>query len=589
MAAPPTRRLASILHADVEGSTQLVQLNEALAHERIQDAFRRFSEIISRYQGTAHEIRGDALVAEFARVSDAISAALAFQAANRTLNKQLSDPIRPTVRIGIAMGEVIVADQVVTGEGVVLAQRLEQLAEGGGLCVQGAAFETVPKRLPFDSDNLGDRELKGFDGTVRVYAVRLTPGAELPEPEGSLPETPPRPETHDKPSIAVLPFTNMSGDPDQAYFSDGITEDIITALSRISGLSVVARNSIMVYKGQAVDVKQVGREQGVKFVLEGSVRKAGNRVRVTAQLIDADTGRHRWADRYDRDLHDMFAVQDDITHSIAIEMRVHLSLGEKARMLARRTESVEAWEKQMLADELNNRFVRDDNATARRLCEEALAIDPDYVSAWTELGWTHMMDVVCGWSESPEQSIGNTKDAIDKALEIETDYPFALSLLGYVYAMQGDYGSAVAVSEKSVRLAPENAEGTAELAHMLLFAGRTDEALATINTAIRLCPTRLMWHLTILGQCQHIAGELASAVATLREAAAKGTYSPFPRICLASALMAAGDRREASDVVREILQLERNFSLSRWHGARFENASVRERIEDQLADAGLPR
>ncbi|MDJ0957333.1 MAG: adenylate/guanylate cyclase domain-containing protein [Arenicellales bacterium] len=581
------RKLAAILHADVVGSTRLVQLNETLAHDRIRDMFRRFSETINKHDGIAHEVRGDAIVAEFARTSDALSAALDFQATNTAFNQDLSDEVRPAIRVGIAMGEVVVADNTITGEGVVLAQRLEQLAEAGGVCIQGAAYETVPKRLPFHYENLGEHELKGFDEPVRVYTVSQKTSENLSNPKDlSGPEV--GEKESDKPSIAVLPFNNMSGDPEQEYFSDGITEDIITALSRISGLSVIARNTIMVYKDKAVDVKQVGQEQGVQYVLEGSVRKAGNRVRVTAQLIDTDTGHHQWADRYDRNLDDIFAVQDDITHNIAVEMRVQLSLGEKARMLAGRTQSVVAWEKQLLADELNNSFIQGDNWRARRLCEEALAIDPNYVSAWTELGWTYLEDVLCGWTDSVEESLRETSAAVDKALGLEQDYPFALSLLGYVYAMKGDYDRAVEVSEKAVMLAPENAEGVAELAHMLLFAGRADEALAVIKKAIRLCPMRLMWHLTIMGQCQQATGALELAIATFREAVLKGSDSPFPRICLISALMDAGDRQEAIHIAQEVLQLERSFSLSRWRGAHFKDPSVRERVADQLAEAGLP-
>ena len=248
------------MHADIVGSTALVHKNEALAHQRIQDTFRRFSETIATHGGIAHEIRGDALVAEFSKASDAVSAAVDFQATNATHNQTLADEIRPIIRVGVAMGEVVVADNTVTGAGIVLAQRLEQLAEPGGVCIQGAAYETVPKRLPFTYENLGEKELKGFDESVRVYAVREALATSSPESEAST-------ELPEEPSIAVLPFTNMSGDPEQEFFSDGITEDIITALSRISGLLVVARNSTMVYKGEAVDVKQVGREQGVRYVL----------------------------------------------------------------------------------------------------------------------------------------------------------------------------------------------------------------------------------------------------------------------------------------------------------------------------------
>jgi len=328
----PVRKLAVLLHADVVGSTSLVQENETLAHERILDTFQRFSEAISNYGGIAHEIRGDALVSEFSRASDAVGASLSFQAANTTHNEQLSDDIRPVLRIGIAMGEVVVADNTVTGEGVVLAQRLEQLAEPGGIRIQGAAYETLPKRLPFKYDNLGEQQVKGFDEPVKLYAVSLKPGAAVPEPELLSQTSTATLDFAETPAIAVLPFTNTGDDPDQEHFSDGITEDILTALSRISGLLVVARNSTMIYKDKAVDIKQVGREQSVGYVLEGSVRKSGDRIRVTAQLIDAITGHHLWAENYDRKLGNIFRVQDEITKNVTTELQLHLPQGEDVRV-----------------------------------------------------------------------------------------------------------------------------------------------------------------------------------------------------------------------------------------------------------------
>jgi adenylate cyclase len=330
----PVRKLAVLLHADVIGSTTLVQINETLAHERIQDTFRRFSQTISSYDGIAHEIRGDALVAEFARASDAVSASMAFQVANTTHNEQISDDIRPALRIGIAMGEVVVADNTVTGGGVVLAQRLEQLAEEGGTCIQGAAYETMPKRLPFDYKNLGEQHVKGFDEPARVYAVSLKPGGVIPEPQTMFrPETS-APDLPEKPSIAVLPFNNMSSDAEQEYFSDGITEDIITELSRFRSLFVIARNSSFTYKGQSVDIRKVGHELGVRYVLEGSVRRAGESVRITAQLIEAQSGSHCWAERYDRKLDDIFAVQEEVSRTIAATLlgRVEQDRLELAKM-----------------------------------------------------------------------------------------------------------------------------------------------------------------------------------------------------------------------------------------------------------------
>ena len=315
MTQTPERKLAVLLHADVVGSTSLVQMNETLAHERIRDAFRRFSETIASHGGIAHEIRGDALVAEFARASDAVSASIAFQAANTNHNKQLSGDIQPALRIGIAMGEVVVADNTVTGEGIVLAQRLEQLAEPGGVYIQGAAYETVPKRLPFDYEDMGECQVKGFDHPQRVYAVtEQAESASKPE-TGSKPALV-SPDLPDKPSIAVLAFSNMSGDPEQEYFSDGITEDIITELSRFRSLFVIARNSSFAYKGKSLNVVEIGQELGVAYLVEGSVRKVGNRVRITAQLIDAESGNHVWAERYDRNLDDIFAVQDEVANAI---------------------------------------------------------------------------------------------------------------------------------------------------------------------------------------------------------------------------------------------------------------------------------
>ena len=500
MADTPERKLAVLLHADVVGSTALVQMNETLAHQRIQDTFRRFSATITSHGGTATEIRDDALVAEFSRASDAVSAAIAFQAQNITHNANLNDEIRPEIRVGISLGEVVVADGTVTGAGVVLAQRLEQLAQPNGVVVQGSVSETVPDRMPFDFDSLGEQTLKGFEQPVRAFVVRLKPDSEMPGAEvatsatvlkgaaANPAEERPALELPDEPSIAVLPFTNMSGDPEQEYFSDGITEDIIRTLSRISGLLVVARNSTMVYKGKAVDVKQVGKEQGVRYVLEGSVRKAGSRVRVTAQLIDATTGHHKWAERYDRELEDIFSVQDDITHQIIVEMRVRISEGEKARMLAGRTSNFKAWECLLHADDLNNANNREDNSEALRFAEKAVRLDPNYASAWTELGWVHWADIFFGWSPSPEQSETKAMDAAQRALELEENYPNALSLLGWLAVYRGEHDDAVKLTEQAVILEPSNSENAAEYASALLFAGRTEEAITTLERAIRLSP-----------------------------------------------------------------------------------------------------
>ena len=325
-----SRKLAVIVHADVVDSTTLVQRGETLTHKRIIDAFKRLSTIIQDYGGTVHEVRGDALVAEFARASDAVCAVLDFQQHHTESLKQFDDEIKPAIRIGISLGEVVFADNTVTGTGVVLAQRIEQLAEPGGLCITAAIHEALPKHMPFDQASIGEQELKGFDELVRVYRVELKPGELIPPPEQSKKadlylrnwnvvtaaviavviavgllfwfkpweahEDPasvtrtafPLP---DKPSIAVLPFTNMSDDPQQEYFADGITDDLITDLSQISGLLVISRNSVFVYKDKPTPVQQMAQELGVRYLLEGSMRRVGDRVRINTQLIEWDDRR----------------------------------------------------------------------------------------------------------------------------------------------------------------------------------------------------------------------------------------------------------------------------------------------------------
>lgn len=297
MAEYPSRKLAVILHADVAGSTALVQKDETVAHVNMQAAFQRLVETTEAYGGTAHEIRGDALVAEFSRASDAVCAALAFQVENAGHNQKLTGTIRPELRVGISLGEVLIADGTITGAGVVLAQRLEQLADPGGVVVQGSVSETVPIRLPFEFESLGEQTVKGFDHPVRAFAAKVKPSERVPAPESSATAVRPKglPDDGsggmlalpDKPSIAVLPFTNMSSDHEHEYFSDGITEDIVTELSRFRELFVIASNSTFRFKGKDVDIAEIAHQLGVQYIVEGSVRRSGRRMRVTAQLVDA--------------------------------------------------------------------------------------------------------------------------------------------------------------------------------------------------------------------------------------------------------------------------------------------------------------
>jgi len=482
----PVRKLAVLLHADVVGSTSLVQKNETLAHERIQDTFRRFSGTISNHGGIAHEIRGDALVAEFARTSDAISASLAFQTANATHNEQLTDEVRPVLRIGIAMGEVIIADNTITGEGIVLAQRLEQLAENGGVCIQGAAYETVPKRLPFEYENLGERQVKGFDEPVRVYAVSLQPGGVIPsietsaQPEAAVSSLP------ENPSIAVLPFTNMSGDTEQEYFSDGITEDIITELSRFRELRVMARNSTFYYKGQAIKVQDVGRELGVSYVVEGSVRKAGDRVRVTVQMVEAESGVHIWAERYDRELEDIFAVQDEITRAIVSTLPVRIQNSMREQNQRKSTASFSAYDYY-----LQGRWIFEnsggDDPTAVTMLENAIEIDPTFALAHCFLAQIYGYNVFSlGIWYGDQES--RARPHIEKALQYGENDPAIHASIGEACFCLGDFDRATTHLELALQLNPNDVTTLQRAGISKAYLGNAEEGLRLLEKAQQLDP-----------------------------------------------------------------------------------------------------
>ena len=483
-----SRKLAVLLHADVVGSTSLVQKNETLAHELIQDTFRRFSETIAAQGGIAHEIRGDALVAEFTRASDAVSAAVDFQLANATHIEELQDEIRPIVRIGIAMGEVIVADNTVTGEGIVLAQRLEQLAKPGSVCIQGAAYETVPKRLPFVYENLGNHSLKGFEEPVNAYAVRHECDTTVVVTKAPSLEAPVGADLSDKPSIAVLPFANMSGDPEQEYFSDGITEDIITELSRFRELYVIARNSTFTFKGQDVDIKEVAAKLGVQYVVEGSVRKAGNRVRITAQLVDGAAAKHKWADKYDGNLEDIFAVQDDVVASIvgALPNQIrHAELARRVRVPA----DIRAYDLFLQGTRRIEIGTRADFGAGISLLGRALDIEPEFAAAHAWLGAALTMEINYVSSSECESTRRKCEWHSRRAVEIdETDYICHALLCDVCVFALGDIVEGRIYAERAMSLAPNASLALAYMGYMHNVAGERDLALKLCGDARRLDP-----------------------------------------------------------------------------------------------------
>ena len=536
-----SRKLAVILHADVVGSTGLVRINETLAHERIQNTFQRFSTTIDSYVGITHELRGDALVAEFKRASDAVAAALTFQAENTQFNAKLEDEIQPQLRIGISMGEVVIADNTITGAGVVLAQRLEQLAEPGGVCIQGAAYETVPQRLPFEYESLGEQQVKGFEEPVRAYAVSLKSGESIPPPEvlamsgaaqrerqkqrwivaggmalvvivgGGLAwfqpwvprEAPASIERMtfplpDKPSIVVLPFDNLSGDPSLDYFSDGITEDLITELSRHPYLTVASRNSSFTYKGKPTKAREISEALGVRYLLEGSVRKKDDEVRITAQLIDATADTHMWAERFDEQGTDIFALQDRVAQRIAGTVAGHSGQVREAewqRVGTMDAAGLEEYDYYLRGHAIFYEFTPEAMLKAREIWHEGLRKFPESGLLRIKIGWTYEQFFENGWSQTPEEDI---KKAYELAQEGLTDENLSVTgrwvghwLNAIVHLFhKRDYDRALEEAAAANELAPSDGEVLVHLSRVPAYAGKPELslewAMRAINREVRV-------------------------------------------------------------------------------------------------------
>ena len=575
-------KLAVILHADVAGSTQLVQQDEHLAHERIQDSFRRFGDTIETYRGTILELRGDALLAEFERASDAVSATLSFQADQAYYLSRLKDDLKPSIRVGIAMGEVVMDDSTVTGAGVVLAQRVEQLAEPGSLCITAALHEALPNRMPFDLENIGEQTLKGFDDPVRVYRVELSPGESIPPPQQEsqskssqkswplkttiavvvvtiaigiaylFKSTKPIEEAAsiermafplpDKPSIAVLPFNNMSDDAQQEYFADGMTEDLITDISKISGLFVIARNSVFTYKGKAVKVRQVAEELGVRYVMEGSVRRVGNQVRINAQLIDATTGGHIWAERYDGSLDDVFSMQDKITKNIVTALSVALVGQEQAKQTKAETNNTEAHDAFLRGWERYRQGTPEDLGKSVAYFEKAIDLDPGYARAHAALAAVYWDIYSKGWWEKsleiPFHEIYVITELARKSLRRSQENPTAMT--HQVASESAAFYSRsprrpLAEAQLAIELDPNSAAGHLALGNALLKAKKPQDAEQAIRKAMRLDPHFPPDYLVRLAQAQFHLENYEGAIMSLEKAVEGNPDDSWAFVYLAAA------------------------------------------------------
>ncbi len=584
------RRLAAILAADVVGYSRLMGEDDVGTLERLKSLRKELVQPkITERKGRIVKLMGDGLLAEFPSVVEAVKCAVEIQQSMIGRETDLPDERRLRLRIGINLGDIIVEGSDIYGDGVNVAARLEALAESGGVYMSEVVRQSIGSNLALDLEDLGEHRVKNIARAVHVFRVRFAVDEVGPEQPGAGAEA--RLAIPHKPSIAVLPFTNMSGDPDQEFFSDGITEDIITALSKIRWFFVIARNTTFTYKGRAVDVKRVAEELGVRYVLEGSVRKAGNRVRVTAQLIDAGTGNHVWAERYDRDLSDIFALQDEMTQTIVGAIEPELGSAERERARRKPPGNLDAWSCYQRGLWHLYRFTKVDNDEAEKLFQRAAELDPDFSGASMGLAIVRYWNVLFGQAESPEEMLADAFTAARTAVSLDDKDAMAHWALGRVYTQMGESEAAIAELETALAINPSFAHVYYSLGWVLLLAGRMEEALPHIDLAIRLNPhdSSLWTFLTGRALALLLLHRYAEAADDARRSARHPSANFLAPAILASILGHLGETDEAGAALERVYQLRPDFSgalMGRLF--RFRHETERACFLDGLRKAGLP-
>ena len=620
------RKLSAILSADVKGYSRLMGEDEVGTVRTLKECRELMSRLIKEYRGRVVDSPGDNVLAEFASVVDALECSIEIQKTLKNKNAALSDNRKMEFRIGVNLGDVIEDEDRVYGDGVNIAARIEGLAEPGGICISGSGFEQVRNKLPLGYQYLGEHTVKNIVQPIKVYRILMQPesvGKVIGERSwkgrrwrlaavavaiilvgGALvlwnfyfrppPIEPASKEKMafplpDKPSIAVLPFANMSDDQKQEFFSDGITEEIITALSKSPYLFVIARNSTFTYKGKPVKVKQVAEELGVRYVLEGSVRREGERVRITAQLIDAVKGNHLWAERYDREAKEIFALQDEITLKVITALHVKLQAGDSFGKGLTGTRSLEAFLKFIEARERFYRYTKEDNALARGLLEEVISLDPNYSLAYSLLAATHASEVWFGTSKSPKDSLATAIKLGEKAIALDESNADVRSGLGYHYVMAKQFDKAIAQTERALTLDPNSSVNLYNCACNLAFSGRPKEAIPIFHEVLRRNPFAPAQYFVALGMAYRMTGQYAEALEQAKKAVERDPKNYFGYLAVAGTSILAGREEEGRVAAEQFLKTNPNFSLERYATTLpYKDQSHLNLWIDALRKAGLP-
>lgn len=574
------RRLAAILAADVVGASGLMEADEASTLSAIRTIFSEMIEpAAARHQGRIVKTMGDGALLEFASPVEAVLCAAETQTA--IADRQHEYP-NVQLRIGINLGDILIGDDGdILGDSVNVAARLESIADPGGICISGKVYDELQGKLDLSFEDRGEQNLKNITRPVRVYALRGTTPIRTPGPKFSVPN---------KPFIAVLPFTNLSGDPEQEYFADGITEDLIAALSRCRWLFVIARNSVFTLKGRAVDIKQVSRQLGVRYVLEGSVRKAGNRVRITAQLVEAVTGADIWAGRFDRDLMDIFALQDEITESVVSAIEPSLQAAEIERARAKATNNLEAYDLYLRALPEFYAFTEQGFRRAETLLRQAVERDPGYAEAWGALADCRGRLMVGGWTEDWDADAARSREAALQAVQCDPDNARVLAVAAWSLAsLSGVLEQAVTFCERALYLQPNSSYVLTNCGWVLIYTDECERALVCLEKARRLNPLDPRGYITLnaIGAAHFMGSRFKETEQFTRRALEMNPNHPISLRYLTAALAQMGRLAEAAEVGR-VLQSTR-WEAMRTHLNRtsYRNPKKRELLLDGLRKAGV--
>ena len=581
------RRLAAILLTDMVGYSRLMGLDEegTIARQRTHRE-KVFDPNISAHGGRVVKTTGDGLLVEFSSVVDAVKCAIEVQTQLAVHDTDIPEDRRIQYRIGINLGDIVIDGDDILGDGVNIAARLEGLAKPGGICISGTVHDQLAGKLDTVFEDTGEQTVKNVPRPVRVWQWQVDRASRKSD---NLDEQLPLP---DKPSIAVLPFENLSGDPEQEYFADGVAEDIIISLSKLPQLLVIARNSSFTYKSKVAKAQDIADELGVRYVVEGRVRKHGNRVRVSAQLIDCNTGGHLWADRFDRELTDIFAIQDEVTHEIVSAMALKLSADDQRRMVHQITNNLEAYDYFLRGREQHRQMSQDTSAQAKVMLKRTIDFDPNCAAAHALLADSYLLSSINAWDAEPDHSLAEAHVHAVKAVKLDETYPHGHCALAHVELWMRQHDRSIAEYERALALDPSYAHAYVGLGRALLYAGRPAETIEWVERGLRLDPHyshQNHLYLHVQAQAYFQLGRYEEAIEFLKRRLIRKPDTDISRVLLASSYGHIGRMEDAESEFQEVLRINPNYSLERRKKIfPYKNDEDFDRLVEGLRKAGLP-